>query len=83
MDFVARKLDRAMGNEDWMDAYGQTSVEFLEDNISDHSTAFIMVVKVQSLIIFSIFGLIMRDKGLENFCGRDLYIIAIYQDQIC
>jgi hypothetical protein len=83
VDFVARKLDRAMGNEDWMDAYGQTSVEFLEDNISDHSTAFIMVVKVQSLINFSIFGLIMRDKGLENFCVRDLYVAAIYQDQIC
>lgn len=61
VDFVACKFDRVMENVDWVNAYGQTSVEILEGSISDHSPAIIMVGKVQSLSNFSIFELIMRD----------------------
>jgi hypothetical protein len=42
------KLNTVMLNKVWLEAYGQTAVEFLEDGLLDHSSAIITVKKVQS-----------------------------------
>lgn len=47
-DFVAKKLDRVMANEVWLDKLGQTSVDFLESGVSDHSPACISIGMKQS-----------------------------------
>jgi hypothetical protein len=42
-DFISKKLDRVLSNFDWMKAFPNTSVEFLDRGISDHSPALISV----------------------------------------
>jgi exonuclease III len=41
--FVAKKLDRVMASMDWLQRFGNTSVEFLDAGVSDHSPAVIVV----------------------------------------
>jgi hypothetical protein len=40
-DFVCKKLDRVMANCAWIQLYGNSSVEFLERGVSDHSPALV------------------------------------------
>jgi hypothetical protein len=40
-DFVSKKLDRVMANCAWIQLYGNSSVEFLERGVSDHSPALV------------------------------------------
>jgi len=42
-DFVSKKLDRILSNCDWTKKFGNTTVEFLERGISDHSLALVAV----------------------------------------
>lgn len=44
-NFVYRKLDRVMSNVVWFEHFGNTSVEFLERGLSDHSQALVTVAK--------------------------------------
>jgi hypothetical protein len=43
--FVSRKLDRVMSNLVWLQHFGNTSVEFLERGLSDHSPALVTMAK--------------------------------------
>lgn len=45
--FVAQKVDRILANEAWMGRSGKT-LEFLEGGVLDHSTAVVIVGKMQS-----------------------------------
>jgi hypothetical protein len=45
---VSKKLDRVMSNMEWLQRYGNTSVDFLEAGISDHSPALVCIEKVKS-----------------------------------
>lgn len=38
-DFVSKKLDRVMSNCAWLQLFGNSSAEFLERGVSDHSPA--------------------------------------------
>jgi len=42
-NFVARKLDRVMVNEEWFCQYGGTNVDFPPGGVSDHSPAIISI----------------------------------------
>jgi len=46
--FVSRKLDRVMSNVGWLQHFGNTSVNFLDRGLSNHSPALICVAKVGS-----------------------------------
>lgn len=42
-DFVSKKLDRVLSNCDWLQKFGNTTVEFLERGVSDHSPSLVAV----------------------------------------
>jgi len=46
--FISKKLDRVLANIEWIQKFGNTSVDFLEAGISDHSPALIEVEKYVS-----------------------------------
>jgi hypothetical protein len=47
-DFVSKKLDRVMANFEWLNVFVNTSVDFLEVGISDHSPALVSVEEYNS-----------------------------------
>jgi hypothetical protein len=47
-DFVSKKLDRVLSNCEWLNQFGNTSVEFLERGVSDHSPALVTISSVTS-----------------------------------
>lgn len=85
-EFVARKLDKVMSNEVWLERYGKTEVEFLEGGISHHSPAVISVGKLQGFgpKPFKFFGFLdwvaegwnLRMERVPLF---KLYAIVTYQ----
>lgn len=46
--FVAKKLDRILVNEFWMENFGNTLVEFFEGGVSDHAYMLVSVGSVKS-----------------------------------
>jgi hypothetical protein len=46
--FISKKIDRVLANIEWIQKFGNTSVDFLEAGISDHSPALIEVEKYVS-----------------------------------
>jgi hypothetical protein len=42
-DFVSKKLDKVVSNLDWLSSFVNTSVDFLEGGVSDHSPTLILV----------------------------------------
>jgi hypothetical protein len=76
--FVARKLDRVLANEYWMNYFGSTAVEFLAGGISDHSPVVITVGTLQSLgpKPFKFYNFWMEHKGFLDWVkeGWNTYV---------
>jgi hypothetical protein len=76
--FIARKLDRVLANEHWMNSYGSTAVEFLSGGISDHSPAVITVGTLQSFgpKPFKFYNFWMEHKGFLDWVkeGWNTYV---------
>lgn len=48
MNFVSKKLDRVLSNLEWLRVFPNTSVEFLERGVSDHSPSIVVIDKIDS-----------------------------------
>jgi hypothetical protein len=48
MDFVSKKLDRVLSNLEWLRVFPNTSVDFMERGISNHSPALMCIGKLPS-----------------------------------
>jgi hypothetical protein len=48
MDFVSKKLDRVLSNLEWLRIFPNSSVDFLERGILDHSPALVSIGKLSS-----------------------------------
>ena len=42
-DFIVRKLDRALVNDNWFPIFAHSSVDFLPPEVSDHSPILIQL----------------------------------------
>jgi hypothetical protein len=84
-DFVARKLDRVMVNEEWLIKFGGTKVDFPSGGVSDHSPAIITVGTVMSFgpkpFKFCNFWLENTDfqDWLTAGWGQEVYGVPMYR----
>ncbi|XP_015075531.1 uncharacterized protein LOC107019625 [Solanum pennellii] len=46
-DRISSRIDRAFGNDEWMDKWGHVNVEYGNPSISDHSSMMILLQKTQ------------------------------------